>query len=189
MTSTTPDGRLHLLLQPTDEAVYEPDFLLDAPLVRFVAYQEARRLSGWISLAADRLTDLLNACDELALEEVKVAALVDGPAEWADELVVRLADLVAVQASGPPGDPSQRQHTDPHPILFRSGNYVIGGTLHAAPGVEPLAELASRPRMVPLTEAWIEYRRDGAVLHRAQGTIIVNRERSDSISPMERPLP
>lgn len=189
MTSTMPDGRLHLFLQPTDEAVYEPDFLLDAPLVRFVAYQDAKRLSGWISLAADRLTDLLNACDEVALEEVDVAAFDDGRSEWVDELVVRLADLVAVQASGPPGDPSQWQHTEPHPIELCAGHYVIGGILHAAPGVEPLAELATRPPMVPLTDAWIEYRLGGTVLHRAQGTIIVNRERAESISPMERRRP
>lgn len=189
MVSTLPDGRLHLLLQPTDEAVYEPDFLLDAPLVRFVAYQDARRLSGWISLAADRLTDLLNACDELALEEVKVAAVADGRAEWADELVIRRDDLVAVHASGPPGDASQWQRTDPHPIVVRSGPYAIGGILHSPPGVDPLADLAARPPMVPLTDAWIEYRLDGIVRHRAQGTIIVNRQRADSISPMGRRRP
>jgi hypothetical protein len=188
MASTMPDGRLRLLFQPTDEAVYEPDFLLDAPLIRFVAYQDARRLSGWISLAADRLTDLLNAHDELALEEVKVAEFDDGRSDWADELVIRRADLVAVHASGPPGDASQWQHTEPHAILVRSGRYAIGGILHAAPDAEPLADLAARPPMVPLTDAWIEYRLDGAVLHRAQGTIIVNRERADSIRPMERPL-
>lgn len=189
MASTMPDGRLHLLLQPTDEAVYEPEFLLDAPLVRFVAYQDARRLSGWISLAADRLTDLLNACDELALEEVKVAGFDETRLEWADELLIRRADLVAVHASGPPGDPSQWLQSEPHPIIVRSGRYVIGGILHATPGLEPLADLAARPPMVPLTDAWIEYRLDDAVLHHARGTIIINRERADFISPMERRQP
>src|SRR6185503_2067864 len=42
----------------------------DSPAIEFVAYGHETLLAGWIQLDADRLTDLLNASDELELVDV-----------------------------------------------------------------------------------------------------------------------
>jgi hypothetical protein len=181
MPVTASDAPLRLRFQPTDEEVYEPDFLLEAPLVRFVAYEPDRRLFGWVSLAADRLTDLLNAHDELRLEDVEVVGFDGEPATEADEVLVRCPDLVAVHASGPRGDETQREKTNQVPVALRSGSYLIAGHLHAAAGTDPLEALGDRPAMVPLTDAWIECWIGDERRYRATGTIIVNRRRIDSI--------
>ena len=61
------------------------------------------------------------------------------------------------------------------------GNYLIGGRLHADPGADPIRSLGTRPTMVPLTDAWIEYWSDGERKHQSTGTIIVNRAAAESI--------
>jgi hypothetical protein len=181
MPSGSPEGRLHLVLQPTSEEVYEPDFLLETPLIRFVAYDRSQRVFGWVSLVADRLTDLLNSCKELHLEEVETAGFEDRPARWADEVIIRRTDLIAVHASGPRGDEARRKKTRMHAVAMQSGNYLIAGHLHVAPGADPDESLRGRPAMVPLTDAWIEYWSGEERKHRATGTIIVNRDRTDWI--------
>jgi hypothetical protein len=177
----SPPGRLHLVLQPTFEEVYEPDFLFDAPLIRFVAYDRERRVFGWVRLEADRLTDLLNGCDELHLEDVEIAGHADGVTEALEEFVIRRGDLVAVHASGPAGDETQRQPTRTYPVAMQSGDYLIGGHLHVVSGDDPTASVQERPAMIPLTEAWIEYWSGDERRHRSTGTIIVNRDQADWI--------
>ena len=183
MTATMPDGRLHLLLQPTDEEVYEPDFLTEVPLTRFLAFEDGHRLSGWVRLEADRLTDLLNSCEELHLEEVEIAELDGGGVSFSDVVVVRREALVAVHASGPRGDETQRRPTHTQAIALQSGGYRVAGLLHAVSGTDPIASFQERPPMVPLTEAWIEYWSGDERRHRSSGTIIVNREQVDWVRP------
>ena len=67
-----PPSHLQFVLQGTPEEVFEPDAVADAPLVRFVAYGKNQRVFGWVRLEADRLTDLLNAHDELHLVDVEI---------------------------------------------------------------------------------------------------------------------
>jgi hypothetical protein len=181
MPSTPPTGRLDLLLQTTFEEVFEPDSVSDAPLVRFIAYGRHHRIYGWIRLQADRLTDLLNAHQELRLADVEVESLEDGVTRSADEVLVRRAELVAVQAAGPRGDEARRRTTRSHPIAVQAGSYLIGGHLHAVPGDDPIASAHDRPPMFPLTDAWIEYWSDGERMLQSVGTIIVNRDQSDWI--------
>jgi len=179
--SSSSPSRLHLILQPTFEEVYEPDFLSETPLIRFVAYGEEHRVFGWVRLEADRLTDLLNGCEELHLEEVEIAGQADGMTRSVDEFVMSRSDLVAVHASGPAGDETQRQPTRTYPIALQCGDYLIGGHLHVVPGDEPMASLRQRPAMIPLTQAWIEYWSGDERRHRSTGTIIINRDRADWI--------
>ncbi len=179
MQLESPSRRLELLLQPGSEEVFEPDSVSDVPLVRFIAYGTHQRVFGWVRLRADRLTDLLNAYEELFLVDVELETLANGVTGTVDEVLIRRADLVAVQATGPRGDEGRRQTTRTHPIAMRAGNYLIGGYLHVMPGVDPLASAWDRPSMVPLTEAWIEYWADGACQHQAIGTIVVNRDVAD----------
>jgi len=179
MLPKSPSGRLYLILQPTPEEVFEPDAVADAPLVRFMAYGAHQLLSGWVRLRADRLTDLLNAHEELHLAEVVIESLEDGVTQSVDEIVIHRRELIAVHATGPRGDQARHQRTRTHPIAIQSGNYLIGGHLHADPGADPIASVGGRPAMVPLTDAWIEYWSGGERKHQSTGTIVVNRDEAD----------
>jgi hypothetical protein len=172
-------GRLYLILQPTPEEVFEPDSVADAPLVRFIAYGLQERVFGWVRLRADRLTDLLNAHEELHLAEVAIESLENGVSQQVDEVIIHRRDLVAVHATGPRGDAALHHRTRTHAVVIQSGNYVIGGHLHADPGADPIASLAGRPAMVPLTDAWIEYWSGGERKYQSTGTIVVNRHYAD----------
>jgi hypothetical protein len=172
-------GRLFLILQPTAEEVFEPDSVADAPLVRFIAYGLHERVFGWVRLRADRLTDLVNRHEELHLAEVEIENLEDGITKSVDEVLIHRHDLVAVHATGPRGDLSLHHRTRTHPVAIQSGNYLIAGHLHADPGADPIASLAGRPAMVPLTDAWIEYWSGGVRKYQSTGTIVVNRHYAD----------
>jgi hypothetical protein len=179
MLPQTPPDRLHFILQRTPEEVFEPDFVSDVPLVRFVAFGRHHRVFGWVRLRADRLTDLLNTHEELLLTHVEIESLEDRVTRSVDEVLIRCSELIAVHASKPRGDEARRRLTRTHPIAIQSGNYLIGGYLHAPPGSDPIASMGERPLMVPLTDAWIEYWSGGERTKQSSGTIIVNREQVD----------
>jgi hypothetical protein len=179
MLPKSPSGRLYLILQPTAEEVFEPDAVADAPLVRFMAYGAHQLLFGWVRLRADRLTDLLNAHEELHLAEVEIESLEDGTTQSVNEIIIQRRELIAVHAMRPRGDETLRHRTRTHPIAIQSGNYLIGGHLHTDPGADPIASIGGRPAMVPLTDAWIEYWSGGERKHQSTGTIVVNRDQAD----------
>jgi hypothetical protein len=181
MTHQPNPGRVQILLQRTDEEVFEPDSIADDPLVRFVAYDRHHRIFGWVRLGADRLTDLLNACSEIVLDGVEIEGLADGRTRSAHEIVVRRDDLIAVHASGPRGDLGRRHRTRTWPVALQAGSYLVGGHVHVAPGREPLADIRDRPPMIPLTDAWIEYWVGETRTKHSAGTIIVNRLQADWI--------
>jgi hypothetical protein len=180
MLETQP-GRLQLLLQRTSEEVFEPDAVSDVPLVRFAAYGAHQRVFGWVRLDADRLTDLLNAHDELSLLDVELEHLPNGLIGAVDEVIIRRSDLVAVHARGPRGDEARRRPARKHPLAIKSGNFLVGGYLHVPPGTDPLVSAHERPPMIPLTDALIEYWVNGKRLHQSTGTIVVNRDAADWI--------
>ena len=179
MLPQTPPDRLHFILERTPEEVFEPDFVSDVPLVRFVVFGRHHRVFGWVRLRADRLTDLLNTHKELLLTHVEIESLEDRVTRSVDEVLIRCSELIAVHASKPRGDEARRRLTRTHPIAIQSGNYLIGGYLHAPPGSDPIASMGERPLMVPLTDAWIEYWSGGERTKQSSGTIIVNREQVD----------
>ena len=179
MQLQSPPARLQLVLQRTAEEVFEPDAVHDAPFVRFAAYSAHQRVFGWVRLKADRLTDLLNAHDELHLVDVELESLANGLIGTVLEVVIHRRDLVAVQASGPRGDATRRQATRTHPIAIQAGNYLIGGYLHVPPGADPIESARQRPVMIPLTDASIEYWVHGKCEHQSIGTIVVNRDAVD----------
>jgi hypothetical protein len=179
MLPLAPPDRLHLGLQRTSEDVFEPEYASILPLVEFVAFEGRQRLFGWVRLDTDRLTDLLNAHDELLLTDVTVEDLDDGTTRSADEVLVRCRDLIAVHATGPRGDAARRRPTETHLVAGRAGAYLIGGRVHVPPGSDPIASVHERPAMIPLTEAWIEYPIRGRSATQGSVTIIVNRERLD----------
>ena len=168
-------------MEPTDEEIFEPGAIADVPLIRFAAYVADRRVFGWVRLDTDRLTDLLNTHDDLHLLNVALESLPNGWPGTVDEVVIRRRDLVAVQASGPRGDPDRRQALQTHPVAIQSGAYVIGGYLHVPSGTDPISSANSRPAMIPLTDALIEFWANGRAQHQSVGTIIVNRDKVDWI--------
>ena len=181
MELQTPPNRLELALQRTDEEVFEPGAVTDVPLIRFAAYVANQRVFGWVRLDADRLTDLLNAHDELHLLEVGLESLPNGWPGTVDEVVIHRRDLVAVHATGPRGVAASWQANQSHPVAIQSGPYLIGGYLHVPPGMDPIESARSRPPLVPLTDALIEFWAHGRREHQSIGTIIVNRDKADWI--------
>ena len=164
-----------LVLESLSEAPSEPDSVADAPLVAFDAFLTDQHVYGWIRLSADRLTDVLNSQAEITLANVQLERLPERRLEWHDHLVLDRDHLLAVRAGGPRGDPARREHLRRHPLVVRSGPYLMGGFLHARPGVEPRAEIETRPPMVPLSLGWLEYWIDGQRRAQWPGTIVFNR--------------
>lgn len=144
--------------------------------IEFWAYGEDCRLYGFLQLEAERLSDLLNTASELELNSVLVVALEDNRAIEFQRLIIHADDLVAVRGSGPRGNAGRRTRTRPAPVALKAGPYIIRGYVHTPPGADPLSQFRRRKRMVPLTEASIEYTSDGLARRARVGTLIVNRE-------------
>jgi hypothetical protein len=155
----------------------------NGPWVQFVAFTEHRRISGHIRLDGDRLSDTLNGHLEYQLCDVLVEDLADGRCVHADEVVLARDELLAVLTDGPRGDPGRRVRTLPHEVTFKAGPYLIRGNLHAAPGIDPLASARRRRPMIPLSDAWIEFREGDASMASVVGTVVVNRATADWIQP------
>ena len=85
MTLVAEPRRLCLVLERVPETVFEPEFVAEAPLIRFEAYADRGRIFGWVRLHEDRLTDLLNEHAELLLVNAEVEDLDDGRRSSADE--------------------------------------------------------------------------------------------------------
>jgi hypothetical protein len=181
MASSRPEGGLTLRLDAVAEDAFEPDSVADAPLLRFEAFLATERLFGWIRLEATRLTDLLNAHDALHLYNASFESLTDGSTRRADELVVPRSSLLAVSVTGPRGDPALRRWTYSHPVAVQLGEFLMGGYAHAMPGDDALASMLERPPMVPLTDAWLQHWPAGERRRTWIGTMVFNRDLTDSI--------
>src|SRR6266545_1259947 len=123
MSSPAVGGPLRLDLDAVYEDVFEPGFVPDAPILRFEAVSAYARLFGLIRLDATRLTDLLNASQDLHLHEAAIENLVDGTTRKADDVVVPRGELVAVVATGPRGDPALRRWTRSYPVALETGPF------------------------------------------------------------------
>lgn len=151
------------------------------PQVEFVAYAEDCLLSGYIGLAADRLTDLLDQHEEFELVDVFAQDLSETRGTQISSIAVKRDELLLVHAGGPRGDRGRRLRTRQHPVGIGIGPYQVRGYLHALPGSDPISSFRRRRPMVPLTDAWIEYVADGTMQRRRVGTLIVNRQLVDWI--------
>jgi hypothetical protein len=152
------------------------------PLVEFVAYAEDCVLYGRVRLAAERLTDMLNAHDEFELVDVMVERLDGLGAIEVKEVLVRRDELLLVHATGPRGNLARRTRTREHPLAVRIGPYELRGSLHAFPGHDPLTTILRRKPMVPMTDAWIEYTAGAERRRRRVGALIMNREQIDTVA-------
>jgi hypothetical protein len=179
---------LSLVMEHRIEDIHEPEFAAYAPLASFEAFLPAQRLFGWVRLDADRLTDLLNTHDLIRLANVHVEEHRDGSTVAADETVIPRAEIIAVVASGPRGDAALRVPTRPHAVIVEAGDYRIGGHIHVPPGVEAMERWNGDGPMIPLTEAWLEYRQGGGQRRAAKTTVIVNRGSATDVEVLSDPM-
>lgn len=152
------------------------------PLIDFVAYGHEAMLAGRLPLDADRLTDLLNASDEVELVDV-VSLNVEGDVVETDLAVVRRRELVAVKAGNPRGRPSLRKPTRQSAVLAGAGRHVMHGYIHHRPGADPMIDVGRRAPMIPLTEATIAYQTPSGWRRDRASTLIVNRDTADWLRP------
>jgi hypothetical protein len=153
------------------------------PLVDFVAYAQDCTLSGRLRLRAERLTDMLNEHEELALRDVMVQSLAEPRAMEVTEVVVPRSELLLVHATGPRGNQARRTRTRQAAVAITIGPYELTGYLHGVPGLDVLASIHRRHPMIPLTDAQLEFDLGDLREHLQISTIIVNRERIDAIAP------
>jgi hypothetical protein len=166
-------------------------------MVDFVAYAEDCLLSGRLRLRHERLTDMLNAHDEILLIDVMVERLNEAGVVEVSEVLVRRDEILLVHATGPRGDQARRQRTRQHPLVIGLGRYQVRGYIHALPGSDPLTAIRRRKTMVPLTEATIDYVSAGAHQRRKAGAVVINREKIDvlarafeeDLETLELPMP
>ena len=153
--------------------------------VDFVAYGEDCVLSGRTVLDGDRLTDMLNDHDEVALVGVTVERFDGMPPISIEDVVVSRDELWMVHASGPRGNLERRHRTVLQHVAVKMGPYEIRGFYHALPGTDPDSSLRRRKAMIPLTTARVEYTIGGETRETRIETLIVNRDHIDWLKAVE----
>jgi hypothetical protein len=152
------------------------------PEIEFSAYTEENRLFGRLRLDGERLTDMLNVLDELVLVDVMVESLAGEGAVELGSMAIARDELIAIEASGPRGNPGRRLRVRPFPVGAKLGPYLVRGYVHVTPGADPLLAIRRRRPIIPLTEATIEYRHGATRVQRRSSTILFNRELADWIA-------
>jgi hypothetical protein len=151
--------------------------------IEFVGFTDVCRISGAISLADDRLSDMLNSVARIVVRNADVEEIDVGRMERLD-VTVPTGDFLAVGASGRRGLESQRRRTVKRRVRMGLGRYSVSGYLHVLESAhaESLhgrldALLVGRDLLVPLTEATIGYDRNGETREESWETILINRSR------------
>jgi hypothetical protein len=119
----------------------------DSGLAPVRIYTAEAIIGGWVDLAGQRLSDLLNT------EEVlDVASVPDLPAENQWTLMDR-ADMLLVVPPPHIADRRLRSHRVKRNILVLTGHYVVRGLVHQVPGIALDPFLArSRQQFLALTD-------------------------------------
>jgi len=183
-------GPLRLVFRPAASAPTAedpPSHSPSSPLVELTIYADECRVSGYLALSADRVSDLLNEHAEFAFVDTVMQSLEDDHGVSVRDLVLNRDEMYAVAVSGPRGDPRRRTRTRPCPVEVRLGRYRVSGNLHALPGSDPIAGFFhGRRAMIPLTEATIEYDVPAGPVRSRVGTLLVNRPLVEWIAPSSR---
>ena len=132
-------------------------------------------ITGRYDLAAERLTDQLNAIQAVPLEDVVLDGL-DGQRVTAPTFTIARSELCAVVGRGPRGIRALRIATDRRRLHVQVGPYVVLGRYHGPLGATSLRSFAERDPMVPLTDATIAYVVGGVLEVVDAPTLIINRE-------------
>jgi len=153
----------------------------EIPEIDFVAYAEDCLLSGRVRLDAGRLSDLINAHDQLELANVLVRDLTGGEPIQLHQLAIARDEILVMQATGPRGRADQRRQTRQVPIVVKIGPYEVSGYIHVLPGADAIASLRRGRRMVALSDAAIDFLVGPEPEHHEVSAILVNWALADSI--------
>lgn len=151
------------------------------------AYAADCRLFGRVELGDGRLTDLLNATQELRIEDARLESLTDGHVVEIPEIVVSFEELCAVVAGGPRGDVGRRLRTHATRVTVDLGPYKVVGLVHGTPASDPLGAAVRRAAWLPLTDATVTYRRGPDSACDQVATLLVNRTLASSFRALEEP--
>jgi hypothetical protein len=153
-----------------------PDTLL-------IAYANDCLFQGRMEVPEGRLSDFLNSTGSFVMRDAAMQAHEDGRVVRIDRLIIGRDEIFAIEASGTRGQPQRRIRTLQSRMEFVLGPYRVLGQLHTPPGADPLAALARRKPMVPVTASTIGYNVGAETRLRDVETLLVNRERIDRVSP------
>jgi hypothetical protein len=156
-------------------------------------YTADSRIVGWIAANGRRVTDLLNAQDELRLWqpspgpiEAPMSARDTAPdpdegGEWQSLLTEQV--ILAM----PPEWRASRQlrlHRKLRRVALSAGPFSVTGNLHVVPGAEPGPELLLHgPRFLPLTEAYLLHNGEPPFEH-VVSVVIVNTAHVAQLVPL-----
>ncbi len=149
------------------------------------AYAADCRLAGRVDLGDGRLTDRLNANEDLRIEDARLESLEDGHVVEAPEMTVATDELCAVVGSGSRGDAARRLRTHATRIVAELGPYRVVGLVHGTPASDPLAAALRRAAWLPLTDATITYRRGAVDVSDTFETLVINRTLATSLQALE----
>jgi hypothetical protein len=150
--------------------------------VELTVYAGDCRARGRIALDGDRITDLLNAHDEVELVDAWFESFEDGHAVEARDIVVARDEVFAVAVGEPRGNPQRRTRTQRFPVSLKVGMYAVHGYLHVLPGADPILGFRHRRPIVPLTDAWIDYEAADGHHRTFVPTLLVNRALTEWIA-------
>ena len=108
------------------------------------AYAADWRMHGQTEPAQVRLSDELNASDELHIRDARFEDLADGHQVVVSEITVGQEELCAVVASGPRGDAARRLNTRTAFVEVEVGPYRVLGRVHGPPTADPFASVLRR---------------------------------------------
>jgi len=156
-------------------------------------YTAETRIVGWIAANGRRVTDLLNAQDELRLWQpspgpIEAPMTARDPApnpedngEWQSLLTEQV--ILAM----PPEWRASRQlrlHRKLRRVALSAGPFSVTGNLHVVPGAEPGPDLLLRgPRFLPLTEAYLLHNGEPPFEH-VVSVVIVNTAHVTQLVPL-----
>jgi hypothetical protein len=156
-------------------------------------YTADSRVVGWIAANGRRVTDLLNAQDELRLWQPSPGPIEppagprdpapdpDDSGEWQSLMTERV--ILAM----PPEWRASRQlrlHRKLRRVALSAGPFSVTGNLHVVPGAEPGPDLLLRgPHFLPLTEAYILHNGEPPFEH-VVSVVIVNTAHVGQLVPL-----
>jgi hypothetical protein len=166
---------------------------LASDLAPIELYTAETRIVGWIAANGRRVTDLLNAQDELRLWqpspgpiEAPMTAREPAPnpgdnGEWQSLLTEQV--ILAM----PPEWRASRQlrlHRKLRRVALSAGPFSVTGNLHVVRGAEPGPDLLLRgPRFLPLTEAYLLHNGEPPFEH-VVSVVIVNTAHVTQLVPL-----
>lgn len=130
---------------------------------------------------------MLNRHAEIELSDAVVVSVNGAPPLTIARVLLYRDDLFAVHLGGPRGDRLKQQAFLRVALGLKVGPYLVRGQIHVPPGADPIKAFRRGRRMVPLTDAWIEFRCGDDVLRQRVPALMVNRLLADWVvlSPAE----